>query len=198
MEETARIVKLHHAITETIFGIRQDTMFLGTSDGDIEQATLLLQLTHGSRRDRTWENILLQTDDEDRRKLQSLRRMNSHQRDTRGIIIPLAIQVGQEGDILQIVCQIDLICPILLLAFLHKCLHTTQELRQVLLTSEVLGILSTLEDVLADATLLDDAVTQLIDVEFVSFLYETADQQAEVVELGERSLVDGKSIVLRL
>ena len=173
-------------------------MFLGTSDGDIEQATLLLQFTHGSRRDRTWENILLQTDDEDRRKLQSLRRMNSHQRDTRGIIIPFAIQVGQEGDILQIVCQIDLICPIFLFAFLHKSLHTTQKLLQVLLTSEVLGILSTLEDVLADATLLDDAVTQLIDVEFVSFLYETADQQAEVVELGERSLVDGKSIVLRL
>ena len=100
-------------------------MLLGTSNGDIEQAALLFQLTHRTHTHRRREDILFQSDDEDGRKLQALCGMNGHQRHLRLVLVTLAVEVGEQRHLLQEVIQVRLSFPILFLATFHKVLHTT-------------------------------------------------------------------------
>ena len=59
IDDSARIIKFHLAISETVLGIGQDAMLLGTGNRHIEQTTLLFQLPDRNRSKRTREDILL-------------------------------------------------------------------------------------------------------------------------------------------
>ena len=116
--------------------------------------------------------------------------MNSHQRNTGSIIISLTIQVGQQGYILQIISQKDLFCPILFLAFLHKRLHTTQELLQVFLTGNIVCVLTAIKDFCTDTTFLDNSLTKFIDIHLISSFNKATDKKTEFIQLSKRTLVD--------
>ena len=108
-------------------------MLLGTRDGDIQQATLLFQFTHAICTHWRRKYVFFQSDDKHRWELQSLRRMNGHQRHLGLFLIALAVQVCQQGNLLQKVAQCRFLFAALFLPALHKVLHTSKKLLQVLL-----------------------------------------------------------------
>ncbi len=69
IDKPTRIIKLHLAISPAVLGVRQDTMFLSSRNGNVKQSPFLLQFSERSSRKRTWEDILFQTNHENRRKL---------------------------------------------------------------------------------------------------------------------------------
>ena len=78
LDETAGIAKLHLTVTETVLRTRENTMFLGSRNGNIKQTALLLQLTERGDNG-TREDVLLQTDHKDRRELKSLGGMKGNE-----------------------------------------------------------------------------------------------------------------------
>ena len=190
VEESAGITKLYLAITETVLSTRQHAMFFGSCDGDIQQTTLLLQFAKSGRSDGTGEDILLKTNDKDGRKLKTLRGMYRHERHTRLVVIALAVQICQQCHILQVVRKCSLIFSPFFTTFLHKVLHTTKELFQILLSGKIVRIFITIKDICTDSTLLNNSITQVVDIHPRSFFYESANHQAEVLQLSERSLID--------
>ena len=172
-------------------------MLLGTGYRHIQQAALLLQLPHRGSRNRTRENVLLQTHHENRGKFQTLRRMNRHQRNPRLILLAVTVGIRQQRHILQEIRQECLIHPALLLALSHKGLHTAQELLQVLLSCQVVGILA-LHDILADSRLLDDGIAQGIHIKRMRAVDERTDQQSEILQLCQGTLVHVQPVMRRL
>ena len=196
LDETAGIAKLHLTITETVFRTRENTMFLGSRNGNIKQTSLLLQLTERGDNG-TWEDVLLQTYHKDRRELKSLGGMNGHERHTGLVVIALAVEIGQQRNALQIIRKISLLLTSLLATFLHKTLHSSQQLFQVLLTGQILRITaSRFINIGTNTTLLDDGVAQVEGVHARRLLHKTADHQPETLQLGKRSLVDSQTIML--
>ena len=122
--------------------------------------------------------------------------MNRHQRNTRFILITIAVSIGQQRYILQIILQEEFIKPTLFTAFLYKSRHTAQEFLQVLLTCQIIGILAR-HDILTDTTLLDDGITQFIDIRSLSPFDKRRNQQSEGFQFVHRSLVNRQSIPLR-
>ena len=171
-------------------------MFLSSRNGNVKQSPFLLQLSERSSRKRTREDILFQTYHKDRRELQTLGCMNRHQRDTRFILITIAVSIGKQRHILQIILQEEFVKPSLFTAFLHKSRHTAQEFLQVLLTCQIIGILAR-HDILTDTTLLDNSVTQFIDIRSLSPFDKRRNQQSEGFQLVHRTLVNRQSISLR-
>ena len=84
-------------------------MFLSSSNGYVKQSPFLLQFSERSSRKRTREDILFQSYHEDRRKLQTFGSMNRHQRNTRFILITIAVSIGKQRHILQIILQEEFI-----------------------------------------------------------------------------------------
>ena len=103
-------------------------MLLGTGNRDIEQAALLFQFPDRDCSKRTREDILLQTYYENSSKLQTLCRMNRHERNSRFILLSLTIRIRQQRYVLQIISKIGFIHSSLFLASSHEGLHTTQKL----------------------------------------------------------------------
>ena len=122
--------------------------------------------------------------------------MNRHQRNTRFILITIAVSIGKQRHILQIILQEEFIKPTLFTAFLHKSRHTAQEFLQVLLTCQIIGILAR-HDILTDTTLLDNGITQFIDIRGLSPFDKRRNQQSEGFQLVHRTLVYCQSILLR-
>ncbi len=122
--------------------------------------------------------------------------MNRHQRNTRFILITIAVSIGQQRYILQIILQEEFIKPTLFTAFLYKSRHTAQEFLQVLLTCQIIGILAR-HDILTDTALLDDGITQFIDIRSLSPFDKRRNQQSEGFQLVHRTLVYSQSILLR-
>ena len=122
--------------------------------------------------------------------------MNRHQRNTRFILITIAVSIGKQRHILQIILQEEFIEPTLFTAFLHKSRHTAQEFLQVLLTCQIIGILAR-HDILTDTTLLDNGITQFIDIRSLSPFDKRRNQQSEGFQLVHRTLVNRQSISLR-
>ena len=122
--------------------------------------------------------------------------MNRHQRNTRFILITIAVSIGKQRHILQIILQEEFIKPTLFTAFLHKSRHTAQEFLQVLLTCQIIGILAR-HDILTDTTLLDNGITQFIDIRSLSPFDKRRNQQSEGFQLVHRTLVNRQSIPLR-
>ena len=122
--------------------------------------------------------------------------MNRHQRNTRFILITIAVSIGKQRHILQIILQEEFIKPTLFTAFLHKSRHTAQEFLQVLLTCQIIGILAR-HDILTDTTLLDNGITQFIDIRSLSPFDKRRNQQSEGFQLVHRTLVNRQSILLR-
>ena len=122
--------------------------------------------------------------------------MNRHQRYTRFILITIAVSIGKQCHILQIILQEEFIKPTLFTAFLHKSRHTAQEFLQVLLTCQIIGILAR-HDILTDTTLLDNGITQFIDIRSLSPFDKRRNQQSEGFQLVHRTLVNRQSIPLR-
>ena len=122
--------------------------------------------------------------------------MNRHQRYTRFILITIAVSIGKQRHILQIILQEEFIKPTLFTAFLHKSRHTAQEFLQVLLTCQIIGILAR-HDILTDTTLLDNGITQFIDIRSLSPFDKRRNQQSEGFQLVHRTLVYRQSIPLR-
>ena len=87
--------------------------------------------------------------------------MNGHQGHTRFILRPFTVSISKQCHILQIIRKIGFIHPTLFPALLDEGRHTAQEFLQVLLSCQVIGIPTT-HDILTDATLLDDSITQFI------------------------------------
>ncbi len=172
-------------------------MFLGTSNCHIEQTAFLLQLTSRHRGYRTWEDVLFQANHKHRGKLQAFRSMHRHQRHTRLILLSFAIRIRQQSHILQVIGEESLVHTPLLSPFLHKSRHTAQKLFQVLLSCQVVGIFAR-HNILADATLLDDGITQLVDIRGMRAVYERANEQPKVIQLSLRTLVYTQPIMLRL
>ena len=171
-------------------------MFLGSRNGNIKQTALLLQLTERGDNG-TWEDVLLQTYHKDRRELKSLGGMNGHERHTGLVVIALAVEIGQQRNALQIIRKISLLLTSLLATFLHKTLHSSQQLFQVLLTGQILRITaSRFINIGTNTTLLDDSVAQVEGIHARRLLHKTADHQPETLQLGKRSLVDSQTIML--
>ena len=122
--------------------------------------------------------------------------MNRHQRNTRFILITIAVSIGQQRHILQIILQEEFIKPTLFTAFLHKSRHTAQEFLQILLTCQIIGILAR-HDILTDTALLDDGITQFIDIRSLSPFDKRRNQQSEGFQLVHRTLGNRQSIPLR-
>ena len=122
--------------------------------------------------------------------------MNRHQRYTRFILITIAVSIGKQRHILQIILQEEFIKPTLFTAFLHKSRHTAQEFLQVLLTCQIIGILAR-HDILTDTTLLDNGITQFIDIRSLSPFDKRRNQQSEGFQLVHRTLGNRQSIPLR-
>ena len=122
--------------------------------------------------------------------------MNRHQRNTRFILITIAVSIGKQRHILQIILQEEFIKPTLFTAFLHKSRHTAQEFLQVLLTCQIIGILAR-HDILTDTTLLDNGITQFIDIRSLSPFDKRRNQQSEGFQLVHCTLVNRQSIPLR-
>ena len=122
--------------------------------------------------------------------------MNRHQRNTRFILITITVSIGKQRHILQIILQEEFIKPTLFTAFLHKSRHTAQEFLQVLLTCQIIGILAR-HDILTDTTLLDNGITQFIDIRSLSPFDKRRNQQSEGFQLVHRTLVYSQSILLR-
>ena len=122
--------------------------------------------------------------------------MNRHQRYTRFILITIAVCIGKQRHILQIILQEEFIEPTLFTAFLHKSRHTAQEFLQILLTCQIIGILAR-HDILTDTTLLDNSITQFIDICSLSPVDKGRNQQSEGFQLVHRTLVNRQSILLR-
>ena len=122
--------------------------------------------------------------------------MNRHQRNTRFILITITVSIGKQCHILQIILQEEFIEPTLFTAFLHKSRHTAQEFLQVLLTCQIIGILAR-HDILTDTTLLDNGITQFIDIRGLSPFDKRRNQQSEGFQLVHRTLVNRQSIPLR-
>ena len=104
--------------------------------------------------------------------------MNRHQRNTRFILITIAVCIGKKRHILQIILQEEFIELTLFTPFLHKSRHTAQEFLQVLLTCQIIGILAR-HDILTDTTLLDNGITQFIDIRGLSPFDKRRNQQSE-------------------
>ena len=122
--------------------------------------------------------------------------MNRHQRNTRFILITIAVSIGKQRHILQIILQEEFIKPTLFTAFLHKSRHTAQEFLQVLLTCQIIGILAR-HDILTDTTLLDNGITQFVDIRSLSPFDKRRNQQSEGFQFVHRTLVYSQSILLR-
>ena len=122
--------------------------------------------------------------------------MNRHQRNTRFILITIAVSIGQQRHILQIILQEEFVKHSLFTAFLHKSRHTAQEFLQILLTCAIIWLL-TRHNIQTDTTLLDDSVTQFIDICSLSPFDKRRNQQSEGFQFVHRSLVDRQSILLR-
>ena len=122
--------------------------------------------------------------------------MNRHQRNTRFILITIAVSIGKQRHILQIILQEEFIELTLFTPFLHKSRHTAQEFLQVLLTCQIIGILAR-HDILTDTTLLDNGITQFIDIRGLSPFDKRRNQQSEGFQLVHRTLVNRQSIPLR-
>ena len=172
-------------------------MLLGTGNSNIEQTTLLFQFPDRNCSKRTREDILLQTYYENSSKLQTLCRMNRHERNSRFILLSLTVRIRQQRHVLQIISKIGFIHPSLLLASSHEGLHTTQKLLQVFLASQVIGILAR-HDILADSTLPDDGITQFIDIQGMRTVDERRDKQAEFLKFRLRTLVDIQSVMFHI
>ena len=95
-------------------------MPLGTGNSHIEQTALLLQLSRRYCSYRTWEDVLLQAHHEDSRKLQSLGCMDRHERHAWLILLSVAIGIGEQRHVLQVIGQESLVHPALFSAFLHE------------------------------------------------------------------------------
>ena len=122
--------------------------------------------------------------------------MNRHQRNTRFILITIAVSIGKQRHILQIILQEEFIKSTLFTAFVHKSRHTAQEFLQVLLTCQIIGILAR-HDILTDTTLLDNGITQFIDIRSLSPFDKRRNQQSEGFQFVHRTLVYSQSIPLR-
>ena len=122
--------------------------------------------------------------------------MNRHQRNTRFILITIAVCIGKQRHILQIILQEEFIELTLFTPFLHKSRHTAQEFLQVLLTCKIIGILAR-HDILTDTTLLDNGITQFINIRGLSPFDKRRNQQSEGFQLVHRTLVNRQSIPLR-
>ena len=125
-------------------------MLLCSRDGHIEQSALLLQLAHRVRTHRTGEDVFFESHHEHRRELQSLGRVDGHQRHLVVLVAIIAVEIRQQRHLLQEVGQIHLIAHILLTSALHEILQSAQELLQVLLPRDILWVASGI-DILADA-----------------------------------------------
>ena len=156
--ESRRSIIFHTSISETILRTSQETMFFCPGNSYIQQATLFLQFPHRIDAHRRGEDILFQSDNENRRELQSFRCMNGHQRHLRLILVIVAIQIGQQCHFLQEVTETGFILPIFLFTRLHKILHTTQEFLQILLSRQIFRIRRTVY-LLADTTLHNNRVS---------------------------------------
>ena len=172
-------------------------MFLGTGDCHIKQTALFFQFPdrHGSQRTR--EDILLQSYNEDSSKFQTLSRMNGHQGHTRFILGSLTIRIRKQCHILQIIRKKGFIHSTLFPALLDEGRHTAQEFLQVLLSCQVIGISAT-HDILTDATLLDDSITQFIYIRSMRTLDKRRNEQSEIIQFRQCTLVYIESIMCRL
>ena len=115
--------------------------------------------------------------------------MNGHQRHLRLVGIIIAVQIRQQSHLLQEVRQRGSLFHTLLTTALDKVLHTAQELLQVLLPRQVLRIVRAV-DVLADAALHDDAVSQLIGILLPQALLPSFHQLSEGIKLGHRAFAE--------
>ena len=149
-DESGWGVVLHPSVAPTVLCTGQDAMLLGPGDRHIEQSALFFEFAHRVRTHRRREDILLKTHHEHRRELQTLGRVDRHQRHLVVRITVIAVKVCQQCHLLQEVGQIHLVTLILFPPTLHEVLHTTQELLEVLLSGDILRITSRI-DLLADA-----------------------------------------------
>ena len=163
-------------------------MLLGTGDGHIEQATLLLQFAHGIGAHRRREDILLQAHDKDRRELQTFGSVNGHQHHLVVVIAIVTVEIGQKSHLLQKVSKIDLVAHVLLATAFDKVLHTTEELLEILLTRNILGVMTAV-DVAADTARHNNIVAQLIGILHGQALSPAIYELPERIYLGKRSLV---------
>ena len=164
-------------------------MFLGTRDGHVEQSALLLQLAHGVGTHRRREDILLQAHDEDRRELQALCRVDGHQHHLVVLVAVVAVEIGQQRHLLQEVRQIDLVAHVLLAPAFDEVLHAAEELLEVLLSGDVLGVVAAV-DVAADTARHNNIVAQLISILHGQTLTPAIYELTERLNLRERTFID--------
>ena len=162
-------------------------MLLSACDGHIQQSALLLEFTHRVGTHRTGEDILLQTHDKHRGELQTLGRVDGHQCHLVVLVALLTVKIRQQRHLLQEIRQEYLVAHILLPTALHEVLHTTQELLQVLLSRDVLRIAPGI-DILADARVHDDVVSQCVGIFSRNATYPTLNQFTKVLYLRHRAL----------
>ena len=100
IEESARTVKCHLSVTETLTGEGQVTAIHSACDSHIQQPAFffyLLRLDAELRR----EEILFQTGDKDNREFQTFGGMNCHQCHALGSVRQVVILVRQQTDLTQ-------------------------------------------------------------------------------------------------
>ena len=161
-------------------------MLLSTGDSHIQQAAFFFQFAHRIDTHRRWKDIFLQTDNKNSREFKSFCRVNRHQCHFGLFFITLAIQVGQQGYLLQKVAQLYFLFTTFLLPALHKILHSTQEFLQVLLSRQVLWIAGAV-DILADTTLHDDSMAKHVSILLSNTVRPSFYQHLKCLQLGQRT-----------
>ena len=171
-------------------------MPLGTSDGHIKQPAFFFEFARRVSSARTGEDIFLQTHDEDCGELQSLSRMHRHQGHS-ALVVALAVEVGEQGHLLQIVRERNAVGLSFLASRLDKLLQSAQKLLQILLPCKTLGI-GVSEQVGLNTTLGNDAPPQFKGILGEQIGCKTIQFVAKGSQLGPCALVDGKRIKRRL
>ena len=113
--------------------------------------------------------------------------MNGHQRHLGLVGIAITVQISQQRYLLQEIGQQCCFFLCLFTAGLYKVLHATQKLFQILLTREILRIRRAV-DVLADATLHDDAMPQHVGILLLDAGLPPFYQLTEDIQFSQRSL----------
>ena len=172
-------------------------MLLCTGDGNIKQAAFLFKFTHTADTHRRREDVFFQSDNEYRRKFQSLSSMNGHQCHLRLLFVTLAVKVCKQGHLLQEVTKLRFLLTPFLTTTFYKVLHTAKEFLQILLSRQVLWIVRTVY-LLADTAFHDDGMSQHISILLFDSLFPSINKCLETFQFCLRTLCQLESKYNRL